>query len=52
MTTSINDNPQGMFAAPGLTSSSNGENCIILLFSGHPINLKFLGLPQLFSLWQ
>ena len=41
MTTSVNDNPQGMFATPGLTSSLNGENCIILSFSEHPIEQIF-----------
>ena len=36
--TSVNDNSCQMLASPGLTSSSNGENNIILLFSEWPIN--------------
>ena len=33
ITTSVNDNLCRVFAAPGLTSSSNSENYIVLLFS-------------------
>ena len=35
--TYVSDNPCGVFASPGPTSSSNGENYIILLFSERPI---------------
>ena len=34
---SSNDKSDGLFTTPGLTSSSNGENCIVLLFSERPI---------------
>ena len=37
--TFVNDIVCGVFATLGLTSSSNGENYIILLFSEYPISL-------------
>ena len=38
--TSANEKSCGVFTAPGLTSSSNTENCVILLFSERPIETK------------
>ena len=38
---SVNGNSSGVFATPGLTSSSNGEDYVILLFSERPICRQF-----------
>ena len=37
ITTSANDNPYGMFAIPGVASSSDGENYTTTSFSERPI---------------
>ena len=40
--TSANENSCRVCTTPGLTSFSNGENCIVLLFSEHPVEHKNL----------
>ena len=35
--TSANEKSSGVCTIPGLTSSSNSENCVVLLFSKRPI---------------
>ena len=55
--TSVNDNSSGMFATPDLTSSSNGENYIILYFQNtlqnttffSPLNGAVVGKIMLYS---
>ena len=41
----MDDNPCGVFATPGLASSSNGENYIIFLFSERPVAMVSKQIP-------